>query len=143
MRKIACWKVRKIACWKVCLHRPLTRKCHLIHVCRLVRCLNSPLRSKKRGLSKSIRGKVLQTTEPRHKGRAASIIRHASNREELIENDSSEAWDCFMCDDIVKKDMIKCQVCLRWAHSACADVGKGLDVFRKVVINKKLFFCCA
>ena len=37
-----------------------------------------------------------------------------------------------MCDDIVKEDMIKCQMCLRWTHSACAGVGIGLDVCEKL-----------
>ena len=37
-----------------------------------------------------------------------------------------------MCDDIVKEDMIQCQVCLRWAHSACAGLDKGFDFFEKL-----------
>ena len=37
---------------KVCMHHPLTVKRHLIHVCKLVGCLNSPLRSKKQGQRK-------------------------------------------------------------------------------------------
>ena len=40
--------------------------------------------------------------------------------------------------DIVMEDMIKCQVCLKWAHSVCAGVSNGLDVSRKVVDFKKL-----
>ena len=74
---------------KVCLHRPLATKRHLIHVCRLLR----------------------------HKGRAFNKIRQAANREEL--RMTSEAWYCFMCDDIVNEDLIKCQMCL----SVSAGVG--------------------
>ena len=46
-----------------------------------------------------------------------------------------------MCDDTVKEEIIQCQVCLRWEYSVCAGVGNGLDVFPKVVINKKVYFC--
>ena len=44
----------------------------------------------------------------------------ASCKQRRIENDSSEAWHCFMCSDIVKEDMIKCQMRLRWARRAGA-----------------------
>ena len=120
-------KMGKCAFWKVCLHHSLTMKRRLIHVCRLVRCLNSPHRLKKKGLRKSIREKVAATKPTKTQG-LHSKQNTASCKQRRIENDSSEAWYCLMCDDTVKEDMIKCQVCLRWAHSACTGVVNGLDV---------------
>ena len=46
-----------------------------------------------------------------------------SCKQRRIENYSRKAWYCFMCDDIVKEDIIKHQACLGWAYSACACVG--------------------
>ena len=42
-------------------------------------------------------------------------------------NDSSEAWCCVMCDDTVKGDLIKRQLCLKWAHYVCVGVGNMLE----------------
>ena len=42
-----------------------------------------------------------------------------------------------MCDDIVKEDIIKCQVCLGWPHGACPVWTMGWTFFKKVVLNFK------
>ena len=63
-------------------------------------------------------------------------IKPRKNR--IIPNGSSEAWYCFMCDDIVKEDLIKCQECLRGAQCSCRWGQRATKVvgnLRKVVIN--------
>jgi hypothetical protein len=40
-------------------------------------------------------------------------------------DDERAGWYCFYCHDATVEDMIKCQVCLRWAHRACAGVEIG------------------
>ena len=32
----------------------------------------------------------------------------------------TETWFCFYCQQDIQEDMICCQVCKEWAHSACA-----------------------
>ena len=116
---------------KVCLHRPLATKRHLIHVCRLVRHLNSPLISNKKDKENQSERKSCNQA-PKTQGRR-SRQSTASCKRGRIENESTEVWYCFMCDDIVKKDLIKRQVCVRLAHRAFGGVCNGMDVFRKVV----------
>ena len=50
--------------------------------------------------------KQAKTQWPRSKQNTASC------KQRRIESDNSEAWHCFMCDDIVKENVIKRQVCL-------------------------------
>ena len=110
----------------------LTTKCHLILVCRLVRCLNK----------KSIREKFLQPSERTKPQEPGSIQNTASCKLRRIQNDSREAWQCFMCYDIVKEDMIKCQVCFRWAHGAIVQVWATGLTFLKLIksLIKKITF---
>ena len=43
------------------------------------------------------------------------------------QNDSSDAWYCFMFEGSVKEDIIECQACLRWAHIECTGVGNRVE----------------
>ena len=60
---------------------PPHNKTHLIHVCRLVRCLNSPLRSKKKGLKKTIR--PLETLRYIDQQKALETLQYIDQRKPL------------------------------------------------------------
>ena len=67
--------------------------------------------------------KRLPKPKPSSTKQAHSTTKQASSKHNQTGTKKGESdWYCFICTESVMDDMIQCQVCNAWVHSACADV---------------------